>query len=144
MAGIQYPNNRLRELRLSKKISLRALSEKTGVDFATISYCEKGRRNFSATSLKALADFFGVSTDYILGAEPEVMYNDFIDSIRRAFYVTDIDAQGEACTGLASSIEKPLRTKLEILFILKDLNDQVSLDEIYKLCSQLSAKADFS
>lgn len=67
---VRFPDNRLKQLRESRGLSLRALSEKTGIDFATISFCERGQRNFSANSIKALSDFFGVSTDYLLGVEP--------------------------------------------------------------------------
>lgn len=58
--------NRLRELRESKNLTMRELSNKLGVDYSTIGHIERGRKNFSIESLLNAADFFDVSTDYLL------------------------------------------------------------------------------
>ena len=72
----RHPSNRLRELRMKKGLTLRGLSQKTGIDFSTLAFCERGQRNFSMNSLSTLADFFGVSTDYLLGRACEDDYTE--------------------------------------------------------------------
>lgn len=143
MSNIKYPNNRLRLLREARGLSLRALSDRTGVDFATISFCEKGQRNFSAGCLKALATFFGVSADYLLGKSPEEMFNDFVDSLRGDFMTEMLHGDGDVTQSLSDSVREPIRTKLEILFLLRDINSKESLDMILNLAKLRSAKADF-
>ena len=72
----RHPDNRLRELRMKKGLTLRGLSQKTGIDFSNLAFCERGQRNFSMNSLSTLADFFGVSTDYLLGRSCEDDYTE--------------------------------------------------------------------
>lgn len=139
MSGIKFPNNRLRELREKSGLSLRALAEKTGVDFATISFCEKGRRNFSANSLSALSSFFGVSVDYLLGKTPEEVYSDFLSSLRRDF---DLDPASSLDDKL-SEVPEPIRTKLSILFLVDGISSPESLRMIYELAKLRSACDDF-
>ena len=139
MAGIKFQNNRLRELREKSGLSLRALSEKTGVDFATISFCEKGKRNFSANSLAALSSFFGVSVDYLLGKKPEEVYEGFLSSLRRDF---DLDPASSLDDKL-SEVPEPIRTKLSILFLLDGISSPESLRMIYDLAKLRSAYDDF-
>lgn len=57
----------LRSLRLSKKLSQRALAEAIYVSPSAISQYEKGRTRPSRDNLEAIAKFFNVSTDYLLG-----------------------------------------------------------------------------
>lgn len=144
MSGIKYPNNRLRQLRKAHNLSLRALSEKTGIDFATISFCEKGRRNFSANSIKALSEFFGVSADYMLGKSPEEMFNDFVDSLKRDFSVDTLHSDGEVTQSLDDSVREPIRTKIKILLMLREINDVDRLNTIYQTAKLQSAVEDFS
>lgn len=58
---------RLKELRVKKKISQERLGELVGVSRSTISMYEINRREPDTDTLKRLAEFFGVSTDYLLG-----------------------------------------------------------------------------
>lgn len=48
-------------------MSLRELGKKTNIDHTTISKIENGERGINEQYLWAFADFFQVSTDYILG-----------------------------------------------------------------------------
>lgn len=136
--------NRLKELRLNRKLTIRALAEKVGISHTQITHIENGKRNLTVETAQQFASFFGVSVDYLLGAEPLEMFNGFVDSMRRIFYVTSIHGAGEVCQGLPSSMEPRLRTKLEILFLLQDQQNPESLEAIYSLCRTLSAKADFN
>ena len=56
---------RLKELRRGKNVTLREMSEKTGLSSSTISNFERGCRKPSNKSLLILADYYGVSAEYI-------------------------------------------------------------------------------
>lgn len=58
---------KIRELRLEKDLLQRELAEKIHIAANTLSQFESGKANPSYEVLTALADFFEVSTDYLLG-----------------------------------------------------------------------------
>jgi len=58
---------RLKELREENNLSQRQLAEKTQICQANISRWEKRIQDPSTESIIALAEFFGVTTDYLLG-----------------------------------------------------------------------------
>ena len=59
---------RLEDLRNRQKLTLKELSEKTGVDYSTLSRIENGNvKKVGDDILLKLARFFGVSTDFLLG-----------------------------------------------------------------------------
>ncbi|MCM3699248.1 helix-turn-helix domain-containing protein [Paenibacillus macerans] len=60
-------SERLRELRTSKKISQQELSDRLGLNRATYARYETGDTQPDFDTLKKFADFFNVSTDYLLG-----------------------------------------------------------------------------
>ena len=57
---------RLRELRKSRKYTQIYVQMETGIDQSLLSKYELGERVPSTESLIVLADFYGVSIDYIL------------------------------------------------------------------------------
>lgn len=59
--------NRLRELRIAKKLSQTELAEKFGVQRQVISYYETGSRTPDINFIYKAAQFFNVSTDFLLG-----------------------------------------------------------------------------
>jgi transcriptional regulator with XRE-family HTH domain len=59
----------LNELRKSRGLSQQALCEKLNLSRGTYSLWETGKRRPELDSLIRLADFYGVSVDYILGRE---------------------------------------------------------------------------
>lgn len=61
----QFPT-RLRELREKSKVSQKALADKLGISKSTIGLWETGDTLPDAKSLYDLAEYFGVSTDYLL------------------------------------------------------------------------------
>ena len=61
--------NNLRMLRSNRKLSLSQLEIRTGINYATISRMETGAREISTENACILADFFGVSIDYLLDRE---------------------------------------------------------------------------
>ena len=60
---------RIKELRLENKLSQLALSKAIGVDKHAIIYWEQEVNEPKASYIVRLAQFFGVSTDYLLGLE---------------------------------------------------------------------------
>ena len=58
--------NRLQQLRKERKVSQEALGEALSLHGRTIAYYESGEREPSPDTICKLADFFGVSTDYLL------------------------------------------------------------------------------
>ena len=59
----------LKNLRLERKIGQVQLAKQLGVSKGIISLWENGLREPSMTSLIALAKFFGVSIDFLVGLE---------------------------------------------------------------------------
>ena len=62
------PKERLEALRNRRKLTLKEVAEKTGVDYSTLSRIENGNvKKVGDDVLLKLARFFGVSTDFLLG-----------------------------------------------------------------------------
>ncbi len=59
--------NRLDELKTSRKLMQKQVAEGSGIPLRTYQRYENGEREPSVSTLVALADFFNVSTDYLLG-----------------------------------------------------------------------------
>jgi len=59
-------NNNLKKLRKDRKLTQVALQMKTGIEQALLSKFENGERVPPTETLVILADFYGVSIDYIL------------------------------------------------------------------------------
>ena len=64
--NISFPQ-RLQALREKRRLSRRTLAELCGLSKNMISLYERGEKAPSVEALVDLADFFGVSTDYLLG-----------------------------------------------------------------------------
>ena len=61
--------NILRELRLSRQLTQDELSSKLGISKSTISMYENGNREPDFETLEAIADFFNVDMNFLLGRE---------------------------------------------------------------------------
>lgn len=61
--------NRLKELRKKNKLTQKELGEILNVDQTTISKLETGQQTFTSQLLTATANYFSVTTDYLLGNE---------------------------------------------------------------------------
>lgn len=60
---------RIKELRQEKSLSQANVAKAIGVSQKAIDYWERGINEPKASYIIALADFFGVSCDYLLGKE---------------------------------------------------------------------------
>lgn len=59
----------LRQLRKQKKINQATLADAIGMSQATIASWEKGTRKPDAETVAQLADYFGVTIDYLMGRD---------------------------------------------------------------------------
>lgn len=59
--------DRLKELRIEKNISRQKLAEDLFISARLVSYWENGQRECNFDMLITLANYFGVSVDYLLG-----------------------------------------------------------------------------
>ncbi len=71
---MQY-NEILRELREDKKLTQKELGKILNVNQITISQYERGTRALSIEMLIKYADFFNISTDYILCRDRKISIN---------------------------------------------------------------------
>lgn len=60
---------RLQQLRERRRISRRVLAELCGLSQNAVGRYERGERSPSTRTVVLLADFFGVTTDWLLGRE---------------------------------------------------------------------------
>ncbi len=63
--------NRLKQLREEKGLLQNDLAKYLGVSIPAIGYYESGKRDMSTETLIALAEYFNVTTDYLLGKSNE-------------------------------------------------------------------------
>jgi len=66
--------NVLKELRTKKGLSQAELAEKLGFSTGLIGMYESGKRKPSDEALEALADFFNISIDYLMGKDDKSVY----------------------------------------------------------------------
>ena len=64
-------NDVIKELRLNRKLTTDDVANSIGVSGSAYRNYERGERSPSFEILVKLADFYGVTTDYLLGREPE-------------------------------------------------------------------------
>ena len=62
-----YNGNRIKDLREDRDLRQIDVAEKTGIDQRTLSNYETGKTNPDSYAIIKLADFSGVSCDYLLG-----------------------------------------------------------------------------
>lgn len=67
--------SRLKELRISRGVTQEELGKILGVTKASICCYEKGTRTPTIENLIDLVEYFGVSADYLLGCEKQIMTN---------------------------------------------------------------------
>ena len=58
---------KLRELRKQKQKTLRDINNDLGISYSNLAAIERGEHNCNADTLKILAQYYGVTTDYLLG-----------------------------------------------------------------------------
>lgn len=71
----------IKQLRQGKKLTMSEVAEKSGVSYSAYQKYELGIREIGAKALEKLADFYGVTTDYLLGRETETIPENDLDSV---------------------------------------------------------------
>lgn len=66
---MSYLGENIKKLRISHGLTQAQLGEKIGVAESTVSLYEAGKREPDIETIKQIANFFGVSTDDLLGLE---------------------------------------------------------------------------
>lgn len=82
--------SRLKELRQEKKLSQKEIADFLGVNEKTISRWENGENTIKSDKAQKLADYFGVSTGYLLGYS-----NDKKDPMRTSLELARKDETGD-------------------------------------------------
>lgn len=79
---------RIKELRKEKSITMKRLGEIIGVSEGAVSQYENGKRQPDYDILKKIADYFNVSTDYLLGRtdNPQQNIDQQLEGIEFALY----------------------------------------------------------
>ena len=67
--SFEVDGERLRELRVQRALSLRALGERSGVTFATINNLENGNRPARLVTIRKLAEALGVEPKELMKGE---------------------------------------------------------------------------
>ncbi len=67
--------NRIKELREDRDLRQIDVSEKVGIDQKTLSNYETGKTNPDSFAIIKLAEFFGVTCDYLLGVTERNLLN---------------------------------------------------------------------
>lgn len=71
----------IKQLRQGKKLTMSEVAEKSGVSYSAYQKYELGIREIGAKALEKLADFYGVTTDYLLGRETETIPENDLASV---------------------------------------------------------------
>lgn len=74
--------DRLRELRKGKALTQGKLGTLLGISQSAVGMYERGEREPDSTLLSRIADFFGVTIDYLYGRDPEEE-QEVLEAIRR-------------------------------------------------------------
>ncbi|MED1565773.1 helix-turn-helix transcriptional regulator [Bacillus paramycoides] len=67
---------KIKDLRKNNKITQEQLGNAIGVSKMAISYFEKGKKSPGRESLEKIADYFDVTTDYLLGRSEDPELNE--------------------------------------------------------------------
>lgn len=151
--------NRLKELRTSRGLTLKELGAKVNMRDNTLSQYENGHRQPRLETWQKLADFFGVSVQYLQGTEPD--YHEITENTKIAFayfmnnaYFFDVDSEDMQYISdkylKSSGVEsRPLRNSTNIDFwykyfgfllqdnyFLKTMNFNAYADEFQKIIDE--------
>ena len=124
----------LKKLRIDKGLTLQELSEQLEIHRTNLSDLENGRRKIGLSVLTKLADFYGVTLDYIMGRK---MIHDVDDQTDIEKLVTENNFSAED--------EKFLKQNQEqLIHILKEKQSEIDKlkKENQELKDQLEASGD--
>ncbi|NBI28588.1 helix-turn-helix domain-containing protein [Chengkuizengella marina] len=120
---------KIKSMRLQNNVSQKELSKFLNISSVQISRYESGERKPSSETLEKIADFFNVSTDYLLG--------------RSSKYLLDYNLSNETTSDIINDVEdisylKSLKsTKKENTLFIKDIEQPLTDEEANHLQEQL-------
>ena len=94
---------KIKELRKNSKITQEQLGNAIGVSKMAISYFEKGKKSPGRESLEKIADYFDVTTDYLLGRSEDPELNEEDDKV--------VSEEGKNIMSLIESLPEDERKK---------------------------------
>ncbi len=124
-------NNRIREIRLAKRLTLRQIESDTGIDNSVLSAIEHGKRRVNVRVAQILSDYFNVTVDYLLGNDLNIEIEDMVKKLLASY--NQHEPQG--LTPRNSSLAYIMKSIYEM--------DDETLEEAVKYIRYLSAKSDF-
>ncbi|WP_069876287.1 helix-turn-helix domain-containing protein [Fusibacter sp. 3D3] len=83
--------NRLKQLRKENSLTQKELADKLNISKGSIAMYETGKRSPDNDILSSIADFFDVSTDYLLGRSNIRRYSEEILAFNTTEHLTDAD-----------------------------------------------------
>ena len=102
---------RIKELREQNKLSLATLSQKIGVSDAAICKWENNLAEPKASYIRAIADFFEVSTDYLLGVENEIGLKKYSAPVKKQ-EPAELTPDGKELIEIFNALEKEYRAQI--------------------------------
>lgn len=120
-------NSNIRGMRLERNLSLREVGKLLNISFSHLGKVEKGESNLSIETLELLADFYNVSTDYLLERTTERLVNKGMtpNQIEQIIYTSDFF--DELDKEVIKAMKKlDLAQKEVILELMKNMSRDVS------------------
>jgi len=93
--------DKLREARKNKHLTLREVGEALSISYSGLAEIERGERNCNSETLRRLAEFYGVSTDYLLFGEKSPQ----MSNVQLAFYNGTKDLNDEQLQQVMDFVE---------------------------------------
>lgn len=131
-------DNKVRELRIQTKKTMKELSKETGIGLSTISNYENGYSNPKKKNAQILAEYFGVSIPYLLGLDDNpVLVNP--GSAKEIFKGFAKVLQGKST--IENKITQWTPFGDDLAFLLAELNQSEALADYIDF---LASKKDFN
>ncbi len=120
--------NRIKELREQKGIGQKVLAIDIGVSQPTICDWESGRKTPSSKRAAILADYFGVSLDYLLGREDPLMAAAY-DTVLIQEFKSLPKEKREAALAYVSDSQLTARDKRDIARDMEQLTESIETSD---------------
>lgn len=132
--------NRLTELRKEKGVTRQIAADNLEISRASLEYYEKGLRNPDICVLARIAEYYNVSTDYLLGRSDVQT----IDPDKRA--ASEITGLSEECINILMSNNSKTETHFSSLisqFVIALYNNKFNLEFIFSLFDLLLPNSQY-
>ena len=124
--------NRIRQIRKERGLNITELAEMIGISHQSLQRYEAGKREPSIQVLIALANFFDVSVDYLIGREPK---SKTIKTYQHYLFDEDYTLKKVGVTVPTLESEAPVLDKSEFEALRYSLESNNNLsDSLHDLC----------